>query len=140
MSTAEKAGRAPARVIVVEDHPLVRQTLEEVLASVPGIVHAASAHSAEEALTLGALREADLVLIDVSLPSMTGLELVRRILLEHPRVLCAMLSGHAQDSYVKAALDAGARGYILKGRTDELLQGIARILAGEVYISKTLHK
>ena len=98
----------------------------------------AIAGTAEEALEqLGEL-EVDLVLIDFSLPDMTGLNLLERLHHEHPDLRCAILSGHLLPQHARRALDVGARGYLVKDNPLEIIEGIQYILDGGFYVSEQL--
>ena len=123
------------RLFIVEDHPVMRQSLRAFLRRQADIDFCGEAATAEAAL--GQLEEArpDLVLIDVSLPGMSGLDLLELIRQRHPDLLCVMLSGHGERSHVDHALMAGARGYILKGDTDELAGALRKVIQGETYLS-----
>ncbi|MCG7602157.1 response regulator transcription factor [Halomonas sp. McH1-25] len=128
------------RVFVVEDHPLMRDMLTEFLAleeifEVVGVVD-----SAEAALERFPDPLPDLVLIDMSLPGMSGIDLLRKLHERQPGLPCAMLSGHGEKHYVEQAFEAGASGYILKGEPDELPQAIQQILAGKPFISPELQR
>jgi DNA-binding NarL/FixJ family response regulator len=80
----------------------------------------------------------DLVLVDVSLPNMSGIELVAMIRQQMPQLRCLMLSGHNELEYVRRALAAGAWGYVTKGNPRVLLEAIQDVLAGETYLSEEL--
>lgn len=80
----------------------------------------------------------DLILIDVSLPGINGIEVLRQLRAQHPDATCLMLSGHVEEAYVTAANDAGARGYVMKGQPDEYLTAIRTILDGNTYRSDTV--
>lgn len=128
------------RVFVVEDHPLMRDMLTEFLAleeifEIVGVVD-----SAEAALERFPDPLPDLVLIDMSLPGMSGIDLLRKLHERQPGLPCAMLSGHGEKHYVEQAFEAGASGYILKGEPDELPQAIQQILAGNPFISPELQR
>ncbi len=125
-------------ILVIEDHvvfgkALVRLLTEKVNAKVIGVVR-----SAEEALEKLPSLNVDLVLIDVSLPTMNGIQLVNEIHKQFPDMLCLMLSGHLTPFYVKRSLEAGARGYVLKDDIPGLLEGVERVLEGEIYVSNAL--
>ena len=139
-ASAGEVRPSAARVLVIEDHPLMQEAVRETVQSAPGLVLLALVPSAEEALALPELADVDLALVDVSLPGMNGIQLVRELQDKRPRIRCLMLSGHIQEAYVKGALAAGARGYMQKGRSDELLQAIASVLAGEVYLGTSLRR
>lgn len=127
-----------ARVFIVEDHEIVRQMLREYLEEEPDLVVGGEAATAEEALKALAEAEAELVLVDVALPGMSGIELVRRLHARHPKLSMAMLSGHRENSYVNEALEAGASGYILKGQSDKLAAALRQVVQGEQYLSPVL--
>jgi DNA-binding NarL/FixJ family response regulator len=80
----------------------------------------------------------DLVLIDVSLPTMNGIQLAGMIHDQYPNLQCLMLSGHLTPFYVKRSLEAGARGYVLKDDIPGVLEGVERVLEGEIYVSSAL--
>lgn len=127
-----------ARVFIVEDHEIVRQMLREYLEEEPDLVVSGEAATAEEALKALAEAEAELVLVDVALPGMSGIELVHRLHARHPKLPMAMLSGHRENSYVNEALEAGASGYILKGQSDKLAAALRQVVQGEQYLSPVL--
>lgn len=131
--------KAPTRVVLIEDHPLTLDTLRRGLQEVPGIVVSAVARSAEEAQRMTIFGEAHLALVDVSLPDMSGLQLVRVLRSSHPALRCLMVSGHALRTYALDALAAGAWGYVVKGSPTELLQAVQGVLAGNVYFSRILN-
>jgi two-component system nitrate/nitrite response regulator NarL len=126
-----------ARVVLVEDHPVVLEGLRRGLQEV-GVLVCGTAQSAEEALRLAELGQVELALVDVSLPDMSGIELVRALRRAHPGLRCLMVSGHAQRSYAADALAAGACGYVLKGNAAELIQAVRSVLDGNVYLSRIL--
>lgn len=113
----------------------MRQSLRAFMRRQADIDVCGEAATAEAAL--GQIDEVrpDLVLIDVSLPGMSGLDLLELIRVRHPNLLCVMLSGHGERSHVDHALMAGARGYILKGDTDELAGALRKVIQGETYLS-----
>lgn len=123
-------------IYLVEDHPLMRQVVGQLVAGTPGLDVVGTADSGEAALDALADAAADLVLVDVSLPNMNGVELVAEIQARWPGLRCLMLSGHLEPVYAQRALAAGARGYVLKGNPAELTDAIHRVLGGEVYLSE----
>ncbi|MEO8354945.1 MAG: response regulator transcription factor [Chloroflexota bacterium] len=127
-------------ILIVEDHlifgkALVRLLTEKAHIDVIGVIS-----SGEEALEKISELDIDLVLVDVSLPRMTGIQLVGAISEKFPHVRCLMISGHTTPFYVQRALEAGARGYILKDDIDGVLEGIPSVLNGEIYVSKVLRE
>ena len=98
----------------------------------------AIARTAERALQELPEHELDLVLVDVALPEMNGISLVALLHQEYPELPCLMLSGHALAHYVNRALQAGARGYVLKDNSREIVSSIRHVLRGEIYVSPEL--
>jgi len=125
-------------ILVIEDHivfgkALVRLLTEKANVNVVGVVG-----SGEEALEKLPQLDVDLILIDVSLPRMNGIQLAGKIHEQFPQLLCMMLSGHLTPFYVKRSLEAGARGYVLKDDIPGVLEGVQRVLEGEIYVSSAL--
>jgi DNA-binding NarL/FixJ family response regulator len=130
----------PVRPVVslVEDHAVFRETLCTVVAASDEWVLDGVATSGEEALTMLEDHHPDVLLVDLSLPAMSGLELVREVQDRWPEIRCLILSGHAQPAYASEALDVGARGYVLKGAPRHLREAIRTILEGGRYVSESL--
>ncbi|MGH8211643.1 MAG: response regulator [Rhodanobacteraceae bacterium] len=127
-------------VYIVEDHPRMRDLLREWIDELPGLSVCGTAESAETALRELETLQADVAMIDMSLPMMGGIELVAALRERHPGTRCLILSGHNETSYVERALAAGARGYLLKGEPSEIQAAINRVLAGERYLSAGLSR
>jgi DNA-binding NarL/FixJ family response regulator len=125
-------------ILLVEDHAGFANALRHMLAQNPNLQIAAVAESAEAALRYLRESKVDLVLVDYSLPDMSGVNLLEAILAEHPNLFCAMLSGHLSLQHARRALELGARGYLIKDNPLGILNGIPRILRGEIYISEEL--
>ncbi|HJU07197.1 MAG TPA: response regulator transcription factor [Rhodanobacteraceae bacterium] len=125
-------------VYIVEDHPRMRDLLREWIDDLPGLSVCGTAESAETALRELETVQADVAMIDMSLPMMGGIELVAALRERHPQTRCLILSGHNETSYVERALAAGAQGYLLKGEPSEIRTAIDRVLAGERYLSTGL--
>ena len=126
-------------ILLVEDHPGFAQALLNMLAQNPNLRIVAVAESAEAALQYLRESSVDLVLIDYSLPDMSGINLLEKLLEEHTALRCAMLSGHLSLQHAHRALEIGARGYMIKDNPLGIMNGIPRILKGEVYVSEELH-
>jgi DNA-binding NarL/FixJ family response regulator len=127
-------------ILLVEDHVIFAQALQRVLRERGKLDVKAIVTSAEEALETIPGVEVDLVLVDVSLPQRSGISLVIMIHKEYPNLPCVMLSGHLSQHYARRSLDAGARGYLVKDRADEILEGIQRVLEGEIYVAEELRE
>jgi len=130
----------PYSIFLVEDHAGFASALNNMLSQKENLKIVAVAGTAEEALEQLRDVKVDLVLIDFSLPDMTGLNLLERLHQEHPDLRCAILSGHLLPQHARRALDVGARGYLIKDNPAEILTGIQCMLRGEIYVSKELRK
>jgi DNA-binding NarL/FixJ family response regulator len=127
-----------ASILLVEDHAGFAKALLQMLSQNPTLQIVSVAESVEAALEYLRQSRVDLVLIDYSLPDMSGINLVQILQQEYPDLPCAMLSGHLSTQYARRALEAGARGYLLKDNPLGILSGLPRILKGEIYVSEEL--
>ena len=125
-------------ILLVEDHAIFAQALLRVLRERGHMDVVAIAQSAEEALEQIPELDIDLVLVDVSLPHRSGINLVLNLRQKYPDLPCVMLSGHVSQHYARSSLAAGARGYLVKDHAEEILQGIERVLQGEIYVSEVI--
>lgn len=125
-------------ILLVEDHAGFAKALLTMLGQNPNLQIVAVAESAEAALEYLRQASVDLVLVDYSLPDMSGVNLLETLLAEHPAIPCAMLSGHLSLQHARRALELGARGYMIKDNPIGILNGIPRILKGEIYLSDEL--
>lgn len=123
-------------ILLVEDHEIFAKALLRMLHEKGNWDIVAVAASAEEALEKIATLDVDLVLVDVSLPRRSGISLVLGLQEKYPQIPCVMLSGHVSQHYARSSLAAGARGYLVKDRTEEILEGIRRVLQGEIFVSE----
>lgn len=127
------------RVVIVDDHPLVREGLKARLSVVPCLCVIGEAASGADALALAAAREPDLMLIDVGMREMNGIELASILRARHPSVRVLMLSMYDSKEYVVSAIRAGARGYVLKDSPiEEIVAAIDAVWAGGNYFSAPL--
>lgn len=127
-------------ILLVEDHTTFAGVLVRLLMTTKDMEITTIATTAESALQELPMQKFDLVLVDVSLPQMNGISLVGMIHDQYPDLPCLMLSGHSLAHYKNRALDAGARGYILKDNAKAILEGIRCVLRGEIYVSKELRR
>ena len=125
-------------ILLVEDHAGFAKALLNMLSQYQNLNVVAVAESVEEALEQLHKLEVDLVLVDYSLPEMSGINLVTELHEKYPDLHCVMLSGHLSTQYARRALEAGARGYLLKDNPAGILTGIQRVLKGEIYVSEEL--
>lgn len=125
-------------IVVIEDHAAFGKALVRLLSEKANFHVVEIISSGEEALEKLPNLKPDLLLIDVSLPRMNGIRLVSVIREKFPDLRCLMLSGHLTPFYVKRSLEAGARGYVLKDDIAGVLEGVEKVLNGEIYVSKAL--
>jgi DNA-binding NarL/FixJ family response regulator len=125
-------------ILLVEDHAGFAKALLNMLVQNPSLQIVAVAESAEAAIQYLRNAKVDLVLLDYSLPDMSGISLLEALRAEHPDLRCAMLSGHLSLQHARRALEMGARGYLIKDNPLGILNGIPRILKGEIYVSEEL--
>jgi len=126
-------------VILVDDHSLVRRGFRRMLEDEPDINVVGEASDGEEAVKLALALRPNVVVMDCALPGINGLQATRKILQHLPKTLVLMLSMHTEDTWVRQALEAGARGYVLKNAMDlELGSAIRRIVNGETVVDSQL--
>ena len=119
-------------VLLVDDHALVRRGFRRILEDDAEIEVVGEASDGEEAVRLAAKERPEVIVMDCAMPGMNGLEATRRILEARPDAAILMLSMHSEDTLVRQALDAGARGYILKNAMDlDLANAVKRVAKGE---------
>lgn len=124
------------RILIADDHTLVREGLKQILASAGDVVVAAEAVDGDQALARVRSEEFDLALLDLSMPGLSGIELIKRLKLEKPRLRILVLSMHGEQQYAVRAYKAGASGYLTKDSASaQLVAAIRKIAAGGVYIS-----
>ena len=127
------------KILIVDDHMVVREGLKRILADVEDIQVQAEAGNSVEALALLRERDFDLVLLDLSLPGRTGLELLRMIKDEQPKLPVLVLSAYAEDQYAIRALKDGADGFLNKQSAPELLvNAIRKVATGGKYVSAAM--
>ena len=120
----------PIRVVLADDHPMYRYGVQAVLADVAGIDLVETASSGQELLALVGRIHPDVVLTDVRMPDLSGLEVTRRLVAADPELPVLVLTMHDDDETVYGALRAGARGYLLKGADGSELVSTIQTLAG----------
>jgi DNA-binding NarL/FixJ family response regulator len=124
------------RLLVADDHTLVREGLKQILAAAPDLQVAGEAGDGDQALAKVRAHEFDVVLLDMSMPGLSGIELIRRLKLERPKLRVLVLSMHGEQQYAARAYKAGASGYLTKDSASaQLVTAIRKIAAGGVYIS-----
>jgi DNA-binding NarL/FixJ family response regulator len=127
------------RVLLAEDHVLIRAGLRLLLEQIGQVTVVAEAGDGAEALRLLALHRPDIAVLDIAMGAVNGLEVAARVQVELPEVRVIILSMHATDSYVQQALRSGARGYLLKDAAPvELSLAIGAVMRGETYLSPAI--
>jgi DNA-binding NarL/FixJ family response regulator len=131
------AGGAGKRVLIVDDHPMTRRGLVALIDSEPDLSVCGEAGNAREALEAAKNLNADLALVDITLPGQSGLALIKDFRLWVPELYILVLSMHDEDLYAERVLRAGGHGYIMKSEGGaELLQAIRHVLGGATYLSQ----
>ena len=126
----------PIRLVIVDDHPLVRRGLCELFAAESDIDVVDAVGDGDEAVRSVLAKQPDVVLMDVSMPDIDGIEATRRVLAVRPETRVVMLTSFAEHERVIEALDSGAIGYILKdAESDELVRGVRAAAAGDSPLS-----
>ena len=127
------------RILVVDDHPIVRQGLERLFESEPDLVVTAGCETSDEALQLIDRQEFDIVMLDIGLKKGSGLDLIGQIRARSEDLPILVLSMHQERFYAERVLRAGAQGYLMKqGDPSEVVPAVRRVLDGELYLSPTL--
>jgi DNA-binding NarL/FixJ family response regulator len=129
------------RLLLADDHTLVRAGIRGLLQALPGMEVVGEAGDGHEALHLARALRPDVVLLDVGMPSLNGLEVVARLADIDPAIRALILSMHNSEEYVLQALRAGAAGYLLKGSAvSELEIAVRAVARGETYLSPAVSK
>ncbi|HEY6411440.1 MAG TPA: response regulator transcription factor [Ktedonobacteraceae bacterium] len=124
------------RILLVDDHPLVREGLRALLTSLPGMIMVGEAENGEEAVRQALELQPDIILMDLHMPRLNGIEATRRILQTSPHIGILVLTMLEDDDSVFGAMRAGARGYLLKGAgKGEVLRAITVVAHGEAIFS-----
>ena len=128
-----------ATILLVDDHPIFRKGLEHLLAREEDLHIVAEAGNGREAIETAKKIQPDLVVMDINMPSLDGIEATRQIIAEMPETKIVALSVHAGKQFIRDMIQAGASGYILKESIpEEMIEGIRAVLSGDVYLSKSI--
>jgi DNA-binding NarL/FixJ family response regulator len=131
--------KAKARIFLVDDHPLVREWLTNLIHQQADLVVCGEAESAPPALDAVLKLRPDIAIVDISLKSGSGIELIKNIRAVAPEVAVIVLSMHDESLYAERALRAGARGYIMKRETaKKVIAAIRQVLQGKLYLSEPM--
>ena len=129
------------RILIVDDHPLMRKGLALTLEAEPDLVVCAQAESAEDALGTFEEIDPDMAIIDISLPGMSGLELIKHLHMLKPELGILVVSRHEETLYAERAIRAGARGYVMKLEAGKVIvKAVRRVLDGGIYVSDEINE
>ena len=125
------------RILVADDHEIVRDGLKRILGAAGDLQVAAEAADGDQALALVRANDFDVAMLDMSMPGLSGIDLIKRLKAEKPKLKVLVLSMHGEQQYAARALKAGASGYLTKdSAAEQLVQAIRKIAAGGVHISE----
>jgi DNA-binding NarL/FixJ family response regulator len=131
----------PIRILLADDHTVVRKGLRMLLESQPGLTVIAEAADGRSAVSLAEQDPPDVVVMDVAMPMLNGIEAARQITAKLPQVAVVFLSMHSDESYVLKALKAGGRGYLLKDSAEhDLIQAVRAVAQGKSFFSPAIGK
>jgi len=141
-----KTDETRAKILVVDDHPIVRKGLENLINYEKDLMVCQQVEDAHEAMKAIDKLKPDIVIVDISLKDKNGLELIKSIKIQHPDLPILALSMHDESLYAERVIRAGAKGYIMKQQaTENIVKAIRKVLNGQPYLSdrmtaKMMHK
>jgi two-component system, NarL family, response regulator NreC len=131
----------PIRILLADDHTVVRKGLRLLLENQPGFQVLAEAADGRAAVALAEQHAPDVVVMDLAMPTLNGIEAARQLTSRLPRTAVVFLSMHSDESYVLKALKAGARGYLLKDSAEhDLIQAVRAVAEGKSFFSPAISK
>jgi DNA-binding NarL/FixJ family response regulator len=126
-------------ILIADDHPIVREGLKQILAETSDMVVADEASNGQEVISKVRKREFDVIILDISMPGRSGLDILKQVKSLKPELPVLILSIHPEDQYATRVLRAGASGYLTKESTsDELIEAIRKVSLGGKYITASL--
>ncbi len=127
------------KILIADDHRIVREGLKQILAETPDMIVADEASNAQEVLKKIWDNEYDVLLLDISMPGRSGLDILKQLKSDRPKLSVLVLSMYSEEQYALRALKAGASGYMTKeSATDELIEAIRKVSTGRKYISPSV--
>jgi DNA-binding NarL/FixJ family response regulator len=124
------------RVMIMEDHRCLCDALNRITTATDGMTCSGHFNTAAETLAAVENDPPDIISIDLDMPDQNGLSVIRQIREKWPQIRCIVFSGHADESYVQSAFDAGAMGYVCKENVKEFIECIHVVAAGDCYLSE----
>lgn len=124
------------RLLIVDDHPVFRHGIGQLISQLREITICGEAENAHDALKAMRQHKPDVVLMDISMPGINGIELIKLMLAEQPQLIILVLSMHEESLYALRALRAGAKGYVMKQQAMEsVLDALRKVISGGIYVS-----
>ena len=131
----------PVRILLADDHGVVRKGLRFLLERQPGIVVIGEAADGREAVQLAEVANPDIAIVDIAMPLLNGIEATAHIVKRNPRTNVIVLSMHSDEDYILSALNAGAKGYLLKESAEEdLVQAVQTVAKGSTFFSPQISR
>jgi len=126
-------------ILIADDHPIVRQGLRQLISAFPNLAVSGEAGTGQEILNLLEQKKFDLMILDITLPDRSGLDILKQVKAERPGLPVLVLSMHPENQYAERVIRAGASGYLMKdSATEELIGAIRVVISGRKYISSSL--
>ena len=133
---ATKSERAKKRILIVDDHPMMRDGLRQLIANEPDLEVAGEADDVAKALQQAEKLKPDLAIVDITLRSSSGLDLIKDLHIRSPQTAVLVLSMHDESLYAERVLKAGGRGYIMKQEGGKrIIEGIRQVANGQTFVS-----
>jgi NarL family two-component system response regulator LiaR len=130
---------APTRILLVDDHDLVREAISMLISSAAGAELVGSVASGEEAVLAAQRLKPDVIIMDLGLPGLSGIDTTRSIIADLPKTRIIAFSARQTREHVQQAFEAGACGYVLKGSAgEELLTAVAAVVSGDKYVTPSV--
>lgn len=129
------------KIVLADDHPVVLDGLATIVGTIPNVEVVGTTSNGEEALKLVHEHKPDILITDISMSGISGIDLIKKLTSSEPCVKCIILSMHDSENYINKALQAGAMGYLLKDtKSDEMRTAIEKVYSGEKYLSESVTK
>ncbi len=127
------------RILIADDHQIVREGLKQILAETSDLAVVAEANNGQDVLLKLEKQTIDVVMLDISMPGRNGLDILKQLRTDHPKLPVLILSMYSEEQYAMRALRAGASGYLSKDSApEELIEAIRKIFSGKKYVSASL--
>jgi DNA-binding NarL/FixJ family response regulator len=134
-----KTTQNKTRILIVDDHPIVRQGLAELINQEEDLLVCAQAENTVGALDIIKKEKPDMAIVDISLKDTSGMELIKDLKVQYPKLPVLALSMHDESLYAERSLRAGAKGYIMKSEaTENIACAVRKVLAGQIYVSESM--